>query len=138
MLSHIISKKYKNVNVCNKFYYFIIVPYHLLIFNIFFLFLNFLSPYYLKNKTKQNKTKTKTFLLPVSPQLLLNFFQLFLSHFASLSPYYSLLAITHSSSFLLSYILTFLLTILFCINLISFPSFNLYFSHTKNVSTLSR
>ena len=86
---------------------------------------------------KQNKTKTKTFLLPVSPQLLLNFFQLFLSHFASLSPYYSLLAITHSSSFPLSYILTFLLSILFCINLISFPLFNLYFSHTKSVSTLS-
>ena len=99
-MSHIISKKYKNVNVCNKFCYSIIVPYHPLIFNIFFLLFNFSSPYYLKNKTT-----VKTFLLLVSPQLLLHFFQLFLSHFASLSPYYSLLY--HYNSFIISSFLYF-------------------------------
>ena len=45
--------------------------------------------------------------------------------------------ITLPSSFSLSYNLTLLLLILFCINLISFLLFNPYFSHTKNVSTLS-
>ena len=42
-----------------------------------------------------------------------------------------------SSSFPLSCILTLLFLILFCINLISFISFNPYFFHTKTVSTLS-
>ena len=40
-------------------------------------------------------------------------------------------------SFPLSYIWTLLLSILFCINLISFFPFNPYFSHTKTVSNLS-
>ena len=108
------------------------MPYHPLIFNIFFLLFNFSSPYYLKNKTT-----VKTFLLLVSPQLLLHFFQLFLSHFASLSPYYSLLY--HYTSFIISSFLYFdffsLHLILYKFEIIS-PIQFIFFSH-KNVSSLS-
>ena len=108
------------------------MPYHPLIFNIFFLLFNFSSPYYLKNKTK-----AKTFLLLVCPQLLLHFFQLFLSHFASLSPYYSLLY--HYNSFIISSFLYFdffsLHLILYKFEIIS-PIQFIFFSH-KNVSSLS-
>ena len=131
-MSHHI-KKYKNVNVCNKFCYSIIVPYHPPILNIFFLFLNFTSPYYLKNKTK-----AKTFLLLVCPQLLLHFFHVFLSHFASLSPYYSLLY--HYTSFIIFSFLYFdfssLHLILYKFDIIS-PIQFIFFSHKKCEYSLS-
>ena len=116
----------------------IIMPYHPLIFNIFFLLFNFSSPNYLKKK-KQNKTKQN---LKLFFSLLVHDYCYTSSNFSSpiLLLYLSttlFFTITLPSSFLLFYILTFLLSILFCINLISFPPFNLYFSHTKNVNTLS-
>ena len=103
------------------------MPYYPLIFNIFFFLFNFSSPNCLKNKTK-----SKTFLLRVSPQLLLYFFQLFLSHFASLSSYYYLLY--HYTSFIIFSVLYFdfssLHLILYKFDIIS-PIQFIFFSHKK-------
>ena len=65
----------------------------------------------------------------------------FLQHFPSLLPFFFTTTLYFTiilpPLFSLSYILTILLLILFFLNLILFLSFNLYFSHTKIVSTLS-
>ena len=116
------------IYICNKCCYLIIEPHHLLIFYLFFslfkLFFSILS-------------KKKNLLLSISSHMLLHFLQHFPSFFAYLSPHYSLLY--HYTSFIIFSFLYFgfLLSILFCINLISFLLFNLFFSHTKTMSTLS-
>ena len=81
--------------------------------------------------------KKKTFFLPISPYFTFSpTFLLFfcLSLYLPTSLYFTF---TLPSSFSLFYILNLLLPILFCINLISFLLFNLYFFHTKTVSTFS-
>ena len=60
-----------------------------------------------------------------------------LSILLSLSSYTLYFTVILPSSFSLYYILTLLLPILFCINLISFLPFNPYFPHKKIVNTLS-
>ena len=118
------------IYICNKCCYLIIEPHHLLIFYLFFslfkLFFSILS-----------QKKKKNLLLFISSHMLLHFLQHFPSFFAYLSPHYSLLY--HYTSFIIFSFLYFgfLLSILFCINLISFLLFNLFFSHTKTMSTLS-
>ena len=119
MLSHIISKNIKMSMYAINFATLSLCHIIHLFSTSSFSYLTFSSPNYLKNKTK-----SKTFLLRVSPQLLLYFFQLFLSHFASLSLYYSLLY--HYTSFIISSFLYF-----------DFSSLHLILYHTKNVSTLS-
>ena len=117
------------IYICNKCCYLIIESHHLLIFYLFFslfkLFFSILSK------------KKKNLLLSISSHMLLHFLQHFPSFFAYLSPHYSLLY--HYTSFIIFSFLYFgfLLSILFCINLISFLLFNLFFSHTKTMSTLS-
>ena len=95
------------------------------LFSIYsFLFLNFSSLYYQKKKKKKN-------LLPISSHILLHFLQHFPLFFAYLAPHYSLLC--HYTSFIIFSFLYFgfFLSILFCINLISFLSFNLFFPTQK-------
>lgn len=85
----------------------------------------------------KNKNKNLFSLLVYRLHLLFYFLQHFPSLFAFLFHHYSLLY--HYTSSIIFFFLYFdnLLLILFCLNLILFLSFNLYFSHTKIVSTLS-
>ena len=120
------------VCVCarNKFCYSIIEPHHPLIFS-FKLFFSLLSTKK-KKKTKNNKNKNLFFSLLI---------QTYSYTFSNLShpslplylPTTLYFTVTLPSSFPLSYNLTLLLPILFCINLTSFLSFNPYFFHTQKL-----
>ena len=85
-----------------------------------------------------SQKKKNPLLLPISSHLLYtstNFSPPFLPLYLPTTLFFT---ITLPSSFYLSYILTLLFPIIFCINLISFLPFNSYFSHIyKNVSFLS-
>jgi len=116
---------YLYIYICNKCCYLIIEPHHLLIFYLFFsLFKLFFSLLSKKEKKKKN-------LLPISSHILFHFLQHFPLFFAYLAPHYSLLC--HYTSFIIFSFLYFgfFLSILFCINLISFLSFNLFFPTQK-------
>ena len=125
-------------HLCNKFCYSIIEPHHSLIFYLFFSLLNFSSHYLKKKKQQQQQQQQQQQKPPISSYLQLHFLQSFpfpLCLFTSPTTLY--FTVTLSSLFFSSYNLTLLILILFCINLISFPPINPYFSHTKIMSTLS-
>ena len=117
----------------------IIEPHHPLIFYFLFSLLNFSSHYFQKKKKRRAaETKTKTSSSPyysIPMVTLSSTFSFSLCLFTS--PTTFCFTATLPSSFPISYNLTLLLPILFCINLISFLPFNLYFSHTKTEYSLS-
>ena len=117
-----ISKSWRVTFIVTTF----LLSYIIYFFFLFsFLFLNFSFP----NSPKKKKKKKLFFSLLVHTYCYIssNFFS---SLFVSLSLHYFMFY-CYTSSIYLSYILTILLPILFCINLISFLPFNPYFSHTK-------
>ena len=107
-----------------------IVTTFLLSYIIYLFFLFFFSLFKLFFSQFSKKKKKKLFcslLVHTYCYISSNFFS---SLFVSLSLHYFMFY-CNTSSIYLFYILTILLPILFCINLISFLPFNPYFSHTK-------
>ena len=94
---------------------------------LFFLFFFSLFKLFFSQFSKKKKKLFFSLLVHTYCYISSNFFS---SLFVSLSLHYFMFY-CYTSSIYLSYILTILLPILFCINLISFLPFNPYFSHTK-------
>ena len=94
------------------------------LFSIFFLFLNFYSPYFKKKK----KILFFSLLVHIYYYIASNLSPLSFPLYFSTTLYFT---VAISSSFSLFYISTLLFPILFCINSIPILSFNPYFSHKK-------
>ena len=111
-----------------------IIGHIIFFFNYFFSsFLTFILPIPHKKNLKKKKKKL-FFSLLVIVTLFSNLYPSSLSLYLPTTLYF---IITLLSSLLLSYILTLLLLILFCINLVPFLPCNPYFSHKITVSILS-
>ena len=106
--------------------YAFIEPHHPLLFNFFFLIAFFLP---ILKKKKKKRPLLSSQLVHIYCYTSSNISPPSLSLYLPTTLYFTVIL---PSTFSLSYILTFLFPIIFCINSISFLSFNSYFSHEKN------